>query len=148
MMIRKANFEDSKVIATYMLLAMEDIVYQFIGENSQDKATQFLECLISEKTTQYSYENCWFVENKVGIVAVANIYDGARLQELRTPVIKLIKSMFKRDFSPEDETEANEFYIDCIGVSPDQQGKGIGSEIIQFLINEYVNKRKKTLVYS
>lgn len=147
-MIRKANFEDSKVIATYMLLAMEDIVYQFIGENSQDKATQFLECLISEKTTQYSYENCWFVENKVGIVAVANIYDGARLQELRTPVIKLIKSMFKRDFSPEDETEANEFYIDCIGVSPDQQGKGIGSEIIQFLINEYVNKRKKTLVYS
>jgi ribosomal protein S18 acetylase RimI-like enzyme len=146
MIIRKAKVEDSKVIATLMLLAMKEIVYQFIGLNSIDKATQFLENLINQKANQYSYENCWVLENKEGIVAVANIYDGAKLQELRTPVIKLLKSMFNRNFSPEDETKEGELYIDCIGVSPDQQGKGIGTKIFQFLINEYPNKPLGLLV--
>ena len=53
--------------------------------------------------------------------------------------------MFNRDFAPEDETQSGEYYIDCIGVNPNQQGKGIGTKILQFLIHEYVNQRDKTL---
>ncbi len=145
MVIRKAKEEDSKVIASYMMLAMKDIVYQFIGEKSFERATQFLECLIRKKATQYSYENCWVVESKEGVIAVANVYDGAKLHELRMPVAELIKSMFNRDFSPEDETQEGEFYIDCVGVHPDQQGKGVGSKLFEFLIDEYVHKRNEAL---
>lgn len=110
-----------------------------------EKATQVLECLISEKATQYSYENCWVVESKNEIIAAVSIYDGAKLQELRRPVIKIIKSILNRDFSPEDETQAGEFYIDCVGVKPDHQGRGIGSKIFKFLIDEYVHKGNKIL---
>ena len=145
MIIRRAKIEDSKVIATHMALVMKDIVYQFIGENSMEKATQFLEYFISKEANQYSYENCWVVEYEEGIVAVANIYDGAKLRELRTPVAEIIKLMFNREFNPEDETQAGEFYIDCIGVHPDWQGKGIGSKMLKFFIDEYVHKRNKTL---
>ena len=145
MIVRKAKREDAKVIATYMMLAMKEIVYQFIGEDSSKRATQVLESLINKKANQYSYENCWVVESKEGIIAVANIYDGAKLQELRIPVAEAIKSMFNRDFSPEDETQAGEFYIDCVGVHPNYQGKGVGSKIIEYLIDEYVHKRNKTL---
>ena len=53
--------------------------------------------------------------------------------------------MFNRDFSPEDETQAGEFYIDCVGVNTVWQGKGVGSKLFDFLIDEYVHKRKKTL---
>ncbi|MDD2385239.1 MAG: GNAT family N-acetyltransferase [Bacteroidales bacterium] len=145
MIIRKAKIEDSKVIAAYMMLAMSDIFCQLIGENSFENATQVLECLISKKANQYSYENCWVVESKEGIIAAVSIYDGAKLQELRAPVVAMIKSMFNRDFLPEDESQAGEFYIDCLGVQPDRQGKGIGSKILQFLIDEYVHKRKEIL---
>jgi len=38
----------------------------------------------------------------------------------------------------EDETHAGEFYIDSLGVSPAHQGKGIGSQLLQFVISEKV----------
>ena len=146
MFIRKAKIEDTNVIAPLMLLAMKDIVYQFIGLNSLDKANQFLERLISKKVNQYSYENCWVVEINEEVVAVANIYEGAKLEELRTPVIELLKSDFNREFTLENETKEGELYIDCIGVRADQQGKGIGSKILQFLMNEYPTKTIGLLV--
>lgn len=143
--IRKAKAEDSKVVATLMMLAMRDIVYKFIGDNSEEMAIGLLENLISRKANQYSYENCWIVESEEEIIAMANIYDGAKLYKLRVPVAERIKSMFNREFNPEDETQAGEFYIDSLGVRPDLQGNGIGTKMLQFLIDEYVNKRNKTL---
>lgn len=145
MLIRKAKPEDSKVIASLIFLAMEDIVYRFIGENSEERAIWLLDSLIQEKNNQYSYENCWVVVNEKSVVAAAIVYNGAKLDELRKPVIHKIKSMFGRDFNPEDETQSGEYYIDCVGVNPNQQGKGIGSKIFRFLIDEYVYKKNETL---
>lgn len=145
MLIRKAKREESKIIANYIFLAMEEIAYQFIGEKSKEKALQLLNSLIEETNNQYSYENCWLVESENEIVAAALVYDGTKLHELREPVARKIKTMFNRAFNPEDETQAGEYYIDCVGVNPNQQGKGIGSKIFQFLIDEYVSKRNETL---
>lgn len=145
MEIRKAQQQDAPIIAPLILLAMEDIAYKFIGEKSREKAIQFLESLIIEKANQYSYQNCWVLLIKEEIVAVACVYNGANLQELRKPVAEKIKLLFNRDFNPEDETQAGEFYIDCVGVSPKMQGKGIGSRMFSFLIEEYVTKRNETL---
>ena len=145
MQIRKAKQEESKFIVPYLLLAMEDIVYKFIGEKSHEKATVFLNAMTSGKDNQYSYENCWVVENEDEIIATACLYDGERLHELRKPVADYIKQNFGNNFNPEDETQAGEIYIDCVGVNPNQQGKGLGSKFFEFLINEYVVKQKKTL---
>lgn len=145
MNIRKARPEDAEIIASHILLAMEDIAYQFIGEQSAEKALSLLGSLIRERNNQYSYENCWVAEVENQIVATAVVYDGARLKELRAPVANRIKSLFNRDFNPEDETQPGEYYIDCLGVTPDQQGKGTGSEMFRFLIDEYVHKQHKTL---
>ncbi len=145
MQIRKAKVEDSKIIAELMMLAMSDFVYRFIGENSNEKATLFLAYLISKKANQYSYENCWVVETNDQVIAAANIYDGARLTELRAPVAEIIKERFNINFKPQDETQEGEFYIDCVAVNPNQQGKGIGSKLFEFLIEEFVHKRNETL---
>ena len=145
MTIRKAQPKDANAIATYLLLAMEDIVYQFIGEKSREKAKRFLLNLIGKKANQYSYENCWVMEIEHEVAAVAVVYDGGKLKALRASVAQEIKLMFNRDFNPEDETAAGEYYIDSIGVNPQQQGKGLGSKLFQFLIDEYVVKRNGTL---
>lgn len=145
MIIRKAKQDDYKSITPYLLLAMEDIVYEFIGEKSYEKATEFLNVMVSEKGNQYSYENCWIIEDENQIIGTACLYNGAKLHELRQPVAQYIKENFGRDFNPEDETQSGEIYIDCVGINPNQQGKGIGSKIFEFLINEYVIKQGKTL---
>ena len=145
MKIRKAKPEDAKAIATYLLLAMEEIVYQFIGEKSMEKATRLLTYLAGCRANQYSYENCWVIELDNEVVAVAVVYDGVHLKALRAPVAQAIQSMFNRDFNPENETEAGEYYIDCFGVNPYRQRKGLGSKLLHFLIDEYVNQRNGTL---
>jgi ribosomal protein S18 acetylase RimI-like enzyme len=141
MIIRRGEKEDSKVITSYLMLAMGDIVYRFIGENSGEKAISFLEYLVSNQGNQYSYDNCWVAELDNEVVAVALIYDGAKLKELRRPVLEYLSAEYNRTLNIEDESKAGEYYIDCVGVNPNHQGKGIGSKIFKFLIDEYVNKQ-------
>lgn len=145
MLIRNAKREESKVIASLIFLAMEEIVYHFIGENSKEKGIQLLDSLIQEANNQYSFENCWVVECEKEIIAAALIYDGAKLKELRAPVACKIKAMFNTNLNAEDETQAGEYYIDSVGVNPNWQGKGIGSKIFHFLIDEYIYNRNETL---
>lgn len=145
MLIRKAKPEESGLIASFIFLAMEDIAYAFIGERSAEKALHWLDSLVRMKANQYSYENCWVAVADEEVVAAAVVYDGGCLAELRVPVTDQIRAMFGRDFNPENETQAGEYYIDSVGVHPDRQGEGIGSKLFKFLIDTYVHERKQTL---
>lgn len=145
MIIRKATLADAPTITPYILLAMEEIVYAFIGESSSEKAAAFMGDLIRKRGNQYSYENCWVAELNLELVAVALVYDGGTLEELREPVARKVRADYNREFNPEDETQSGEFYIDCIAVSKQMQGRGIGTELFNFLIDEYVRRRGETL---
>lgn len=145
MIIRKANKEDADRIATYLLLAMVDIVYKFIGVEDYSRAKGVLAYFAEQACNQYSYQNCWVAEEGGEVLAAANIFDGARLGELRRPIVQYLKAQCNRDFNPEDETQSGEYYIDTLGVHPSHQGKGIGSKMLRFLIEEYVNKQHQTL---
>lgn len=145
MIIRKAAFKDSERVSIYLLLAMKDIVHEMIGIRDDGKAKEFMLQLTKRKNNQYSYENCWVAEEDNEVIAAVNLYDGAKLNELRAPVIQYVKNQFDKDLVLEDETQAGEYYIDALGVDPNQQGKGIGSKIMRFLIEEYVNKSQQTL---
>lgn len=143
--VRKATLNDSEIIAACLFLAMEDLVYKLIGEENREKAWAFMLHFIEKDHNQYSYQNCWVAEDQGKVVAAVNLYDGALLSELRQPIIQYLKSNFNRDFNPEDETQAGEYYIDTIGVNPDNQSKGIGTKLLGFIIDEYVNRHGKTI---
>lgn len=145
MKIRQALPEDASAIAPILLLAMEAIFRHFTGSDSTEKITLFLAELIAKPGNQYSYENCWVVEVNHTISGVACVYDGALLHKLRAPVATAISSTFGRVFSPENETESGEIYIDSVGVSPHFQGRGIGLKLFHFLITEYVEKQQRKL---
>jgi ribosomal protein S18 acetylase RimI-like enzyme len=145
MKIRKAFREDGPVIATCLFLAMEGIIYEFIGIEDKQEAFGFMEYLVDGDDNQYSYQNCWVAEINDKVVGAVAVYDGARLGELRGPVERYISNRYKRSFHPEDETEGGEFYIDSLGVDPAEQGRGIGAKLLQFLIEEYVGRRGETL---
>jgi ribosomal protein S18 acetylase RimI-like enzyme len=143
--IRKATPTDAEAIATFLFLAMGDIVYKFIGEENAGKGREFMLHLVKKDNNQYSFQTCWVAEDDGEVVAAVNIYDGAQLRELRAPVLELIQSKYNREFNSEDETQAGEYYIDSLGVDPLQQGKGIGTKLLQALIDEYAIRLKQTL---
>jgi ribosomal protein S18 acetylase RimI-like enzyme len=94
---------------------------------------------------QYSYQNCWVAEDNNRVVGAVNVYDGALLSELRQPVIDYLRNKFGKELSVEDETQAGEFYIDTIGVHPNEQGRGIGTKLLQFVVDDFVTNRGQTL---
>jgi ribosomal protein S18 acetylase RimI-like enzyme len=143
--VRKATPDDSESIAACLFLAMEDIICKFIGEEDPGKASDFMLYFVRKGGNQYSYQNCWVAEENLKVVAAVNIYNGALLRELRQPVIEYLRTEFNRDFDHEDETQAGEFYLDTLGVHPGHQGKGVGTMLLQFLIDEFVSKNRQTL---
>lgn len=145
MIIRKATIEDSEAIATHLLLAMEEIVYEFIGVRDYTKAREFMVHFARNKDNQYSHDNCWVAEEEGEVIAAVNVYDGTNLNELRSPIIEYVKVHFGKSISPEDETQPGEFYVDSLGVNPNQRGRGVGSRMLEFLIDEYVSKGQKIL---
>lgn len=145
MQIRKATPEDATAIAEFLFLAMEDIIYQFIGRKNAQEAKDLLALFAGQAGNQYSYENTWIAEYEGSIAGAVCIYDGAKLYELRDPIAAAIRGTYKMDFNPEDETQAGEYYLDCIGVAPDMQGKGIGSGLLQFVIDLYVHQYGHTV---
>lgn len=145
MIIRNATQADSTFITRHLFLAMEDILYKFIGEKNEEKAMNLLLLFVEGKGNQYAFENCIVAEENGEVVGSINIYDGAELENLRAPVVEYIKSHFSPDFNPEKETGPGEFYIDSFGVNKDQQGKGIGTKLLQYVIDEYVTKNNQTL---
>jgi ribosomal protein S18 acetylase RimI-like enzyme len=145
MIIRRSTRSDADAIVTCMLLAMEEIVDGFIGKKDQASAVQFLQQFTRQENNQYSWQNCHVAEVNKMVVGAINVYDGAALHRLRQPVVDHIHTHYNTIFSPEDETAAGEWYIDSLGVLPTYRCLGIGTTLLQFLINEYVQKRGEAL---
>jgi ribosomal protein S18 acetylase RimI-like enzyme len=139
-MIRKARKGESLQIAQLMLLAMEDIVYAFLGNHSPNDALEFMDLLVRQEGNQYSFENTWVAEENKQLVGSITVYEGAKLQQLRQPVVSLLAEKYKREVAPEDETEPGEFYIDTIAVHRNHQGKGLGTQLLKFVISQIVHQ--------
>ena len=145
MTIRKATSNDAESIATLFMLVLENMVYKFIGGTDYHKAKEFLVYFLQKEHNQYSFQNCYVAEIEDEIIGVVNLYDGAKLQELRKPILDHIAQNFATDLHIEDETQAGEYYIDTLAVCSSEQGKGIGSKLLNHLIEVYVFQQQQTL---
>jgi len=111
---------------------MGDLADKFV-KTSSNKIPLF-EHFAGLKNNQYSYENM-LVWDDDGIQGMINCYNGADLVALRAPFLEYISSTYNVVIQPEDETQAGEYYIDCLAVYPEHQGKGIGKKLIIGLAN-------------
>ncbi len=145
MHLRPATPLDSQTITQFLFMAMEDIVYQFIEATDEQKALNFLQHFTAQTDNQYSWQNCFIGEFDGEILAVANVYNGADLPRLRQPVIEFVRNHFNPSFNPESETQAGELYLDCFAVAENSRGQGFGTTLLNFLVEEFVEKRGQTL---
>ena len=140
-MIRFATKNDADFVAPLMFQAMEEIVFKLIGKSDKDEAVFFLKTLFEQENNQYSYQNTFVFEKNEKIIGSLVFYDGANLKQLRTPVLKFAEQKYLQQIVMEDETQQGEIYIDTLSVSPEVQGQGIGSKLIQHL-KEYIHGNK------
>ncbi|MCE7069205.1 GNAT family N-acetyltransferase [Dyadobacter sp. CY327] len=128
-MIRPATSDDAPKLAPLIILALGHIACLFAKSDDPNDAIPLMERFIANKGNQYSYENTLVYEDENGVIGSIVGYNGACLHELRAPVLKALRES-DPDFSPGDETEAGEYYVDCVNVNPAHQGKGIGKKLL------------------
>ena len=128
-MIRPAKPEDAQVVAPLMILALGHIAGIFAHSENYYDAIPFVGKFFSDENNQYSYANTLVYENEDGVVGAVTGYDGKLLHQLRQPILDELHKT-DPDFYPNDETEAGEYYLDCVNVDTRQQGKGIGKKLI------------------
>lgn len=133
-MIRPSVISDAEQVAPLFLLGMGHISGIFANSEQYEDAIPFFEHFFIETDNQYSYQNTLVYEEDEKVIGSVTGYDGALLKQLREPILNEIRKTTP-DFLPYDETEAGEFYLDCLNVHPDHQGKGIGKQLILSFCN-------------
>jgi len=134
-MIRAALPADAHEIAKLIILAMDDLAVKFTGASDPYEAVPLFERFAALPANQYSYENILVYADEDGVCGMISAYDGADLRDLRAPFLGHLDQVYGFKHNPEDETEMGEYYIDCISVSPDKQGKGIGKVLIKAMLD-------------
>ena len=145
MIIRQAKASEATQIAELINLAMLEITYQFIGKEDRNEANNFIAKFVAHENNQYSYQNIYVLEIDGRILGHLSIYDGASLKQLRQPILDYILHTYAIDYSPADETQAGEMYIDTFAVHPSMQGKGYGEKMLQFAIDKFNRIESKTV---
>ena len=121
--VREAQKSDAEFVATAVFMALG-------GDPKARALYPIFRELAGRELSQYSYRNA-LVATVDGEPAGAIVaYDGARLQELRVPLIALIKEQLGESLEIEEETAAGEFYIDSLAVAPSFRGKGVGLRLL------------------
>jgi ribosomal protein S18 acetylase RimI-like enzyme len=126
-MIKNASPENAPEIARLIVIAMGSLANKFT--NNPAATIPLFEHFARLKGNQYSYENT-LVWEQGGVRGMISGYNGADLKTLREPFLAHIQSVYDNSVQPEDETQAGEYYIDCLAVFRDNQGKGIGKKLI------------------
>ncbi|RYY34960.1 MAG: N-acetyltransferase [Sphingobacteriaceae bacterium] len=135
-MIRQATPADAPDIAKLIVLAMGPLAAAFINGTNPNDAIPLFEHFAAIPGNQYSYKNTLIYVNEGGVQGMICTYNGANLDVLRQPFLKYISEKYGFSGLPEDETQAGEYYIDCLSVFPAMQGKGIGKQLIAALIEQ------------
>ncbi|MES2268789.1 MAG: GNAT family N-acetyltransferase [Bacteroidota bacterium] len=132
-MIRPATPADAPAISRLIVLAMGPLAAKFANSDDPAKPLELFERFAKLTGNQYSYTNILVWDEQGEAVGMIMAYDGARLNELRKPFLDYTRTQLGFTGTPEDETQPGEYYIDCLAVDPDQQGKGIAKKLFMAL---------------
>lgn len=130
MTIRQAQPKDSFFVSKLILEPMKPLALLLAHTEDPEAARKLLEELFLRVDTQYSYMNTLVCEQDGTVAGSITAYDGGRLHELRKPVDDHIRNN-KIEIVLTDETEAGEYYIDTLSVSPAFRGQGIAGRLLE-----------------
>ncbi|MDW7613879.1 GNAT family N-acetyltransferase [Peribacillus simplex] len=134
MYIRKATPEDADKAAILTRLAIKEIAEVLTGETEEERILYVLADLFRKSGNRISYENTFVSEHDGQVSGLIIAYHGKDAESLDEPIVKRLRTKMKDpSVTLDKEAEMKDFYLDTLCVDPNFQGKGIGSELIQYV---------------
>lgn len=136
--IRPAKVDDAPIIAQAIALAIGDPIglSAYCGEEYLAVLTE----IARTRRTQYCWQNSIIAEVDGVAAGVVVGYDGAQLEVLREGTLAVIREQTGRVPVMTDETEAGEYYLDCVAVFEQFRGCSIGRKLIDVLCRKASEK--------
>lgn len=133
MNIRHAHSNESEAIAPLVYAAIHDIAYSLTGTADQKQVLERLAMWIGRPNNRLSYENIWVADIDGNIAGIIIAYHGERAAELDEPIKQWLIEL-GRPSKLDVETEGDVLYIDSVAVDSEFGGRGIGTKLIQRVI--------------
>lgn len=140
MNIRHALSNENDVIAPHVYAAIHDIAYTLTGTTDYEQVIERLAFWIGQPNNRLSYENIWVADIDGVIAGVIIAYEGMRATELDEPIRQWLME-HGQPGNLDVETQGNVLYIDSVAVDAAFGGRGIGTTLIQRVI-EYARELK------
>lgn len=132
--IRQATPLDAPLIAEGLVNAIgEDHCQELAGDtHTVDDIKGIFAQMAVRDDTQYSYLNSRIAVDEDGTpLGVCIAYDGALLERLRQPFLDIAGPVLGIAGPIQDETDADEVYLDTLYVLPKARKRGVGRALIE-----------------
>ena len=133
MNIRQAQENESKAIAPLVYAAIHDIAYTLTGTTDNAQVLERLAMWIALPNNRLSHENIWIADLDGTIAGIIIAYHGERAAELDEPIKQWLIT-HDRPGNLDPETDGDVLYIDSVAVNSEFGGRGIGTKLIQRVI--------------
>lgn len=133
MNIRQAQENESEAIAPLVYAAIHDIAYTLTGTTNQEEVLEHLAMWIARSHNRLSHENIWVADIDGVVAGIIIAYHGERATELDEPIRRWLIERGQPG-NLDVETEGDVLYIDSVAVDSEFGGRGIGTKLIQRVV--------------
>lgn len=138
-MLRQAQPSDVDAVIPLLHSAIGDIGNMLAGTNDTAQMLETLGQWFTQSGNRLSYEQVYVLEREGKIAGFFLAYHGSDIAALDAPIIAQLRAQGLSGDEVIPEARPDEYYLDSIAVSPDYQGQGIGT----LLIDEFEQMARK-----
>ena len=134
--IRQAQPQDAQVVVPLVIEAIGDIAKRLTGEQEPKAVERELEVLFKREDNRHSYLNTFVAVEEKTIVGILVYYNGEQAITMDANLANWLASKNASTIIIDKEAHEDEYYVDTICVTPEARGKGIGTLLLQFAIDQ------------
>lgn len=143
-MIRQAELEDQHEIAELSYIIWKDMELPIVKQFDKAQVISWLEQAITKVPYRTFYKNILVYEVEGDVAGIIVTYKGEDEIDLEKNWLKLDLPEEVRKIGtplPLKESKDNELYIETVAVFPQYRGKGIATQLMYHVIEEYKDKK-------
>ncbi|EON74107.1 GNAT family N-acetyltransferase [Lysinibacillus sphaericus] len=134
--IRQAQPQDAHAVVPLIIDAIGDIANRLTGEQTPEAVEQALIVLFKREDNRHSYLNTFVAVEDEQVLGILVYYNGEQAIDMDANLVKWLEAKNAPSIVIDKEAHEDEYYIDTICVAPEARGKGIGTLLLQFAIEQ------------
>ena len=134
--IRQAQPQDARAVVPLIIDAIGEIANRLTGEQTASMVEQELTVLFKREDNRHSYLNTFVAVEGEQVLGILVYYNGEQAIQMDSNLVKWLEEKNAPSIAIDQEAHQDEYYIDTVCVAPEARGKGIGTLLIQFAIEQ------------